>query len=238
MGDTPTGKVVGSVVPVLVMAIATFMILNQLKIAPGDRDDHLRRADRRRRSSRWRSPSASAAARSPAACSATPTTRARSSAARSSSDMRVGKERGQAMQANARTPDTNGGPAAVAPARSIARHRPLDEPQTQEAPMATTERRRPQLARPGSARLERRQDRQDRGDLPRRRDRRPGVGAGDDRPVRHQAVVRPDRGRDASRRRDQRPVREGDRSRTPRRIDPDGALSQEEDALYRHYGRG
>src|SRR3954454_7290665 len=34
MGDTPTGKVVGSVVPVLVMAIATFMILNELKIAP------------------------------------------------------------------------------------------------------------------------------------------------------------------------------------------------------------
>jgi hypothetical protein len=33
VGDTPTGKVVGSVVPVLVMAIATFMILNQLKIA-------------------------------------------------------------------------------------------------------------------------------------------------------------------------------------------------------------
>ena len=48
MGDTPTGKVVGSVVPVLVMAIATFMILNQLQIASGDRDDHLRRADRRR----------------------------------------------------------------------------------------------------------------------------------------------------------------------------------------------
>src|SRR3954462_5260490 len=34
MGDTTTGKVVGSVVPVLVMAIATFMILNQLRIAP------------------------------------------------------------------------------------------------------------------------------------------------------------------------------------------------------------
>ena len=34
MGDTPTGKVVGSVVPVLVMAIAAFMILNQLRIAP------------------------------------------------------------------------------------------------------------------------------------------------------------------------------------------------------------
>ena len=34
LGDTPTGKVVGSVVPVLVMAIATFMILNQLQIAP------------------------------------------------------------------------------------------------------------------------------------------------------------------------------------------------------------
>jgi hypothetical protein len=33
MGDTATGKVVGSVVPVLVMAIATFMILNQLQIA-------------------------------------------------------------------------------------------------------------------------------------------------------------------------------------------------------------
>src|SRR4051794_9891292 len=33
MGDTPTGKVVGSVVPVLVMAIAAFMILNQLQIA-------------------------------------------------------------------------------------------------------------------------------------------------------------------------------------------------------------
>ena len=33
MGDTPTGTVVGSVVPVLVMAIATFMILNQLQIA-------------------------------------------------------------------------------------------------------------------------------------------------------------------------------------------------------------
>jgi hypothetical protein len=34
MGDTPTGKVVGSVVPVLVMAIGTFMILDQLQIAP------------------------------------------------------------------------------------------------------------------------------------------------------------------------------------------------------------
>ena len=33
MGDTPTGKVIGSVVPILVMAIATFMILDQLKIA-------------------------------------------------------------------------------------------------------------------------------------------------------------------------------------------------------------
>jgi hypothetical protein len=34
MGDTPTGKVVASVVPALVMGIALFMILNQLKIAP------------------------------------------------------------------------------------------------------------------------------------------------------------------------------------------------------------
>ena len=34
MGDTPTGKLVATVVPVLVMAIAVFMILNQLQIAP------------------------------------------------------------------------------------------------------------------------------------------------------------------------------------------------------------
>jgi hypothetical protein len=34
MGDTPTGKVVATVVPVIVMVIAMFMILNQLKIAP------------------------------------------------------------------------------------------------------------------------------------------------------------------------------------------------------------
>ncbi|HSH56274.1 MAG TPA: hypothetical protein VK983_05650, partial [Candidatus Limnocylindrales bacterium] len=34
MGDTPTGKVVGTVAPTLIMVIATFMILNQLKIAP------------------------------------------------------------------------------------------------------------------------------------------------------------------------------------------------------------
>ena len=34
MGDTPTGKVVASVVPALVMGIAIFMILNQLRIAP------------------------------------------------------------------------------------------------------------------------------------------------------------------------------------------------------------
>jgi hypothetical protein len=34
MGDTPTGKVVETVVPGLVMAIASFMILTQLKIAP------------------------------------------------------------------------------------------------------------------------------------------------------------------------------------------------------------
>jgi hypothetical protein len=34
MGDTPTGKLVATVVPLLIMAIATFMILNQLQIAP------------------------------------------------------------------------------------------------------------------------------------------------------------------------------------------------------------
>jgi hypothetical protein len=34
MGDTPTGKVVGSVTPVLIMAIAVFMVLDQLEIAP------------------------------------------------------------------------------------------------------------------------------------------------------------------------------------------------------------
>lgn len=34
MGGTPTGKVVGTAAPVLVMIIAVFMILNQLRIAP------------------------------------------------------------------------------------------------------------------------------------------------------------------------------------------------------------
>ncbi|MBV9817833.1 MAG: hypothetical protein JOZ07_05720 [Solirubrobacterales bacterium] len=34
MGDTPTGKIVGTAVPALVMGIAIFMVLNQLKIAP------------------------------------------------------------------------------------------------------------------------------------------------------------------------------------------------------------
>jgi len=34
MGDTPTGGIVKAVAPVLVMAIAVFMILDQLKIAP------------------------------------------------------------------------------------------------------------------------------------------------------------------------------------------------------------
>jgi hypothetical protein len=34
MGDTPTGKLIASIVPLLIMAIATFMILNQLQIAP------------------------------------------------------------------------------------------------------------------------------------------------------------------------------------------------------------
>src|SRR3712207_4590749 len=33
MGDTPTGKVVASIAPVLIMAVAAFMILDQLKIA-------------------------------------------------------------------------------------------------------------------------------------------------------------------------------------------------------------
>jgi hypothetical protein len=33
MGDTPTGKVVATAAPILVMTIATFMILDQLKIA-------------------------------------------------------------------------------------------------------------------------------------------------------------------------------------------------------------
>jgi hypothetical protein len=33
MGDTPTGRVVGTVVPILIMAIAVFMILDQLMIA-------------------------------------------------------------------------------------------------------------------------------------------------------------------------------------------------------------
>ena len=35
MGDTPTGKVVGTVAPGIVMAIAVFMILQELQIAEG-----------------------------------------------------------------------------------------------------------------------------------------------------------------------------------------------------------
>lgn len=34
MGDTPTGKVVATVVPIVILSVASFMILNQLKIAP------------------------------------------------------------------------------------------------------------------------------------------------------------------------------------------------------------
>ena len=34
MGDTPTGKIVATIVPAIVMVIAMFMILQQLKIAP------------------------------------------------------------------------------------------------------------------------------------------------------------------------------------------------------------
>ena len=34
LGDTPTGKLAGSIVPTLVMVIGVFMVLNQLKIAP------------------------------------------------------------------------------------------------------------------------------------------------------------------------------------------------------------
>jgi hypothetical protein len=34
MGDTPTGKLVTAVVPGLILAIALFMVLNQLRIAP------------------------------------------------------------------------------------------------------------------------------------------------------------------------------------------------------------
>lgn len=34
LGDTPTGKIVGTVVPIITMSIAGFMILNQLGIAP------------------------------------------------------------------------------------------------------------------------------------------------------------------------------------------------------------
>lgn len=35
MGDTPTGKIVGTAAPVVIMGIASFMILEQLQIAPG-----------------------------------------------------------------------------------------------------------------------------------------------------------------------------------------------------------
>jgi hypothetical protein len=33
MGETPTGRIVGSIAPVLIMVIAAFMILDQLRIA-------------------------------------------------------------------------------------------------------------------------------------------------------------------------------------------------------------
>ena len=101
MGDTPTGKVVGSVVPVLVMAIATFMILNQLQIAAGDRDDHLRRAARRRRSRDGARVRPRRPRRRRTACCPTPTTRARSSAARSSATWR------SARSAAGRTPSAS-----------------------------------------------------------------------------------------------------------------------------------
>lgn len=35
MGDTPTGKIAGTAAPIVIMGIASFMILEQLKIAPG-----------------------------------------------------------------------------------------------------------------------------------------------------------------------------------------------------------
>lgn len=34
LGETPTGRIVGAVVPVIVMSIAGFMVLNQLRLAP------------------------------------------------------------------------------------------------------------------------------------------------------------------------------------------------------------
>ncbi len=34
LGDTPTGKLVGTIIPTLVLVIGLFMVLNQLKIAP------------------------------------------------------------------------------------------------------------------------------------------------------------------------------------------------------------
>lgn len=34
MGDTPTGKILGTAVPILLMGIGVFMVLNQLRIAP------------------------------------------------------------------------------------------------------------------------------------------------------------------------------------------------------------
>ena len=66
-----------------------------------------------------------------------------------------------------------------------------------------------QLARPGSLRLRRRQDRQDRGDLPRRGDRRARVGAGQHRHVRRQVRVRAAAGRHARTATACGPVRQG-----------------------------
>ena len=116
LGDTPTGKVVASVVPALIMVIAVFMILNQLRIAPADRHAHLhlparlrrprRRARLRARRPRRRRPDARR----------TPTRRAASRRARSkttcSSASSAPKRRPKRAKRASTTKTPPGGPAA------------------------------------------------------------------------------------------------------------------------------
>ena len=101
MGDTPTGKIVATIVPALVMVIAMFMILEQLKIAERSSGSPSPPPWAPSPSaSRW--PSASAAAASPSACSRTPTARVASTATRSRPTWPQGRERAehQARQAD------------------------------------------------------------------------------------------------------------------------------------------
>jgi hypothetical protein len=81
MGDTATGDLVKTAAPALVLSVAFFMVLTQLKIAPGIVQICLRRSSGRSpRALPW--PSGWEAGTSPRASSRRPTSAARSSARR------------------------------------------------------------------------------------------------------------------------------------------------------------